>query len=63
MPVTSLAGVTSKASLRAGLPGAAISTCKTFPSRVRPLITSTSSALRSSIGIAMPSSSVQSMVE
>ena len=59
----SRAGVTSKASLRAGLPGAAISTATTSPSLVRPLMISTSSALRSSIGMLRPSASVQSMVE
>ena len=62
-PVISRAGVTSKASLRAGLPGAAISTWTTFPSLVRPLMISTSSALRSSIGMSRPSAIPQSMVE
>src|ERR1700722_8584283 len=61
-PVTSRAGVTSKPGLAAPEPGAAISTTVTEPSGSRPDIFSTSSWLRSSIGMSRPDSRVQSMV-
>ena len=44
-------------------PAAAIATVAMPPSGRRPLIVSTSSAARSSIGMAMPSASAQSIVE
>ena len=63
-PVTSRAGVTSKAGFRAGLPGATTATVSIAPPSVRPVICVTSRAERSSIGISRtPSRSDQSMVE
>jgi hypothetical protein len=49
--------------LRAGLPGAAVSTSTILPSPVRPVTASTSPASRCSIGMSSPAASVQSMVE
>ena len=50
-PVTRRAGVTSKAGLAPGLPGAAISTVASPPSGSRPVMFSSSSAARSSMGM------------
>ncbi len=63
MPVISSGGVTSKAGLRAPLPGLAKRTCCRRPLSVTPQALSTSSPERSSIGMAKPESSSQSIVE
>src|ERR1700752_635508 len=63
-PVTSRAGVTSKAGLAAGLPEGATRTVAMDPSSALPVTIVTSAALRSSIGIsANPSETAQSIVE
>ena len=62
MPVISRAGVTSKAGLAARVPSGASRTRAGVPSASTPLICVTSSAARSSISIAAPPLSVQSMV-
>src|SRR3954451_5726577 len=61
-PVSNLAGVTSKAGLAAGLLVGTTRTVVTTPSMPRPVIVVTSEASRSSIGIAAPSVTDQSMV-
>ncbi len=63
-PVTSRAGVTSKAGFAAGLSEGATRTVATEPSSARPVTVVTSLAVRSSIGMpAIPSAIVQSIVE
>ena len=63
IPVISSGGVTSNAGLRALLLGLARRTCCRRPLGVTPQALSTSSPSRSSIGMAWPDSSSQSMVE
>ena len=61
-PVTSRAGVTSKAKFAAGLPAGVSRTATRRPSSVQPSIWVTSRASRRSIGIAAPLSICQSIV-
>ena len=63
MPVINSGGVTSKAGLRAVLPGLATRTDCLRPPSGMPQARSTSSSSRSSIGMSSPDSSSQSIVE
>jgi hypothetical protein len=62
MPVTSAAGVTSKAGFATGVVAGAMATSANLPAASSPRTLRISSAARSSIGICMPSAMPQSIV-
>jgi hypothetical protein len=62
-PLMRRAGVTSKPKFAAGLQSGAICTVAIEPSFCLPVMNFTSSPPRSSMGMALPSSRLQSMVE